>query len=205
MAFKHAHLPILLKQKHTYWLIPSDIVVTTTEQFHSYSIGIYIYTLSLKPLATVTSYYHLRPIMCPSACTMYPYFRWGFSITYSHQRKTLWIAQIVDKKLINLFGSWPEQREKIIATVKSQQSHAVILTETVVLLWFKMVHISSNGRHSGAIFFKPEKNLEFFRLKNCPRDDYPGKLEWLAVNNLVYFAQKRRLICDCDSFLGCWD
>ena len=36
---------------------------------------------------------------------------------------------------------------------------------------------SSNGRHSGAIFFKPEKNLEFFRLKNCPRDDYPGKLE----------------------------
>ena len=22
-------------------------------------------------------------------------------------------------------------------------------------------------------------------------------------NNLVYFAQKRRLICDCGSFLGC--
>ena len=37
--------------------------------------------------------------------------------------------------------------------------------------------ISSNGWHSGAIFFKPEKNLEFFRLKNCPRDAYPGKLE----------------------------
>ena len=27
--------------------------------------------------------------------------------------------------------------------------------------------ISSNGRHSGA-FFKPEKNLEFFKLKNAP-------------------------------------
>ena len=74
-------------------------------------------------------------------------------------------------------------------------------------------------------FFKPEKNLEFFRQKNWPIDAYPGKLEWLAVNNfrgilvgamivivfwtveinLVYFAQKRRLICDCDSFLGCWD
>ena len=26
-------------------------------------------------------------------------------------------------------------------------------------------------------FFKPEKNLEFFRLKRCPRDAYPGKLE----------------------------
>ena len=25
--------------------------------------------------------------------------------------------------------------------------------------------------------FKPEKNLEFFRLKNGPRDDHPGKLE----------------------------
>ena len=36
---------------------------------------------------------------------------------------------------------------------------------------------SSNGRHSGFIFFKPEKNLEFFRLKNEPIDDYPGKLE----------------------------
>ena len=48
---------------------------------------------------------------------------------------------------------------------------------------------SSNGCHYGA-FFKPEKNLEFFRLKNCPIDDYPGKLEWLAVNNLVYFWGK---------------
>ena len=26
-------------------------------------------------------------------------------------------------------------------------------------------------------FFKPEKNLEFFRLKICARDAYPGKLE----------------------------
>ena len=37
------------------------------------------------------------------------------------------------------------------------------------------------------IFFKPEKNLEFFRLKTCARDAYPGKLGRLAVNNLVYF------------------
>ena len=36
---------------------------------------------------------------------------------------------------------------------------------------------SSNGGHSGPIFFKPEKNLEFFRLKNWPRDDSPGRLE----------------------------
>ena len=25
---------------------------------------------------------------------------------------------------------------------------------------------------------------------------------WAIENNLVYFAQKRRLICDCDSFSG---
>ena len=25
---------------------------------------------------------------------------------------------------------------------------------------------------------------------------------WTVEINLVYFAQKRRLICDCDSFLG---
>ena len=38
-----------------------------------------------------------------------------------------------------------------------------------------------------------------------------GILTWSMVvivyrtveNNLVYFAQKCRLICDCDSFLGC--
>ena len=26
-------------------------------------------------------------------------------------------------------------------------------------------------------------------------------VSWAIENNLVYFAQKRRLICDCDSFL----
>ena len=26
---------------------------------------------------------------------------------------------------------------------------------------------------------------------------------WTVEINLVYFAQKRWLICDCDSFLGC--
>ena len=29
----------------------------------------------------------------------------------------------------------------------------------------------------GQFFFEPEKNLEFLRLKNCPIDAYPGKLE----------------------------
>ena len=29
----------------------------------------------------------------------------------------------------------------------------------------------------GSFFFKPEKNLEFFRLKNDPIDVYPGRLE----------------------------
>ena len=29
----------------------------------------------------------------------------------------------------------------------------------------------------GSFFFKPEKNLEFFRLKIDPIDAYPGKLE----------------------------
>ena len=37
---------------------------------------------------------------------------------------------------------------------------------------------SSNGRHSGLKIFKPEKNLEFFRLKNFEAiDAYPGRLE----------------------------
>ena len=37
---------------------------------------------------------------------------------------------------------------------------------------------SSNGCHSGLKIFKPEKNLEFFRLKNFEaRDDYPGRFE----------------------------
>ena len=42
---------------------------------------------------------------------------------------------------------------------------------------FIYVIVSSNGGHSGTKFFKPEKNLEFFRLKICARDDSPGKLE----------------------------
>ena len=29
----------------------------------------------------------------------------------------------------------------------------------------------------GSFFFKPEKNLEFFRLKTDPIDGSPGKLE----------------------------
>ena len=55
------------------------------------------------------------------------------------------------------------------------------------------------------IFFKPEKNLEFFRLKICARDVYPGKLEWLAVNNLVYFWDYSGWAYNCDSFLGYWE
>ena len=55
------------------------------------------------------------------------------------------------------------------------------------------------------IFLKPEKNLEFFRLKICARDDYPGKLEWLAVNKLVYFWDYSAWVYDYDSFLGYWE
>ena len=33
------------------------------------------------------------------------------------------------------------------------------------------------GDTMGSLFIKPEKNLEFFRLKNDPMDVYPGKLE----------------------------
>ena len=33
------------------------------------------------------------------------------------------------------------------------------------------------GATLAQIFFKPEKILEFFRLKICARDDHPGKLE----------------------------
>ena len=44
--------------------------------------------------------------------------------------------------------------------------------------WSENMHVSSNGRHSGLKIFKPEKNLEFFRLKNFEAiDAYPGKLE----------------------------
>ena len=53
-------------------------------------------------------------------------------------------------------------------------------------------------------FFKPEKNLEFFRLKNDPIDGSPGKLESLAVTNLVYFRGNSGWAYDCDSFLGYW-
>ena len=33
------------------------------------------------------------------------------------------------------------------------------------------------GTQAQFFFFKPEKNLEFFKLKICARDAYPGKLE----------------------------
>ena len=33
------------------------------------------------------------------------------------------------------------------------------------------------GATMAPFFFKPEKNLEFFRLKNGAIDGYPGKLE----------------------------
>ena len=42
---------------------------------------------------------------------------------------------------------------------------------------YLVAYVSSNGCHYGVIFFKPEKNLEFFRLKNDPIDGYPGRLE----------------------------
>ena len=67
--------------------------------------------------------------------------------------------------------------------MQSFHLHEDVLHEILIklapytLYYFDSVDGSSNGCHSGPIFFKPEKNLEFFRLKNWPRDDYPGKLE----------------------------
>ena len=39
----------------------------------------------------------------------------------------------------------------------------------------------------GQFFFKAWKELRIFQAKKLAQGDYPGKLEWLAVNNLVYF------------------
>ena len=65
--------------------------------------------------------------------------------------------------------------------------HVVIITLVKIFIWqshcitlpigFIYIVVSSNGCHYGPIFFKPEKNLEFFRLKNWPIDGYPGRLE----------------------------
>ena len=38
----------------------------------------------------------------------------------------------------------------------------------------------------------------------CAIDAYPGKLEWLDVNNLVYF-RFILMVYDNDSFLGYWE
>ena len=40
-----------------------------------------------------------------------------------------------------------------------------------------LVYVVVMGGTLAQIFFKPEKNLEFSRLKICARDAYPGKLE----------------------------
>ena len=50
-------------------------------------------------------------------------------------------------------------------------SFAIILTRKRELVAVVM------GSTLAQIFFKPEKNLEFFRLKICARDGYPGRLE----------------------------
>ena len=52
----------------------------------------------------------------------------------------------------------------------------VVFPDHTHLLFFNDLN-SSNGWHYGTIFFKPEKNLEFFRLKICAIDAYPGKLD----------------------------
>ena len=58
-----------------------------------------------------------------------------------------------------------------------------------MLVWFKKTRLETPFRGDNVkalvvmdgtmaqIFFKPEKNLEFFRLKICAIDAYPGKLE----------------------------
>ena len=94
-----------------------------------------------------------------------------------------------------LHGNVPAHASEIVTAFLKKEKVTVCLTS----------RISSNGCHSGPIFFKPEKNLEFFRLKNGARDDYPGKLEWLAVNNLVYFWWNSGWVYDCNSFLGYWE
>ena len=44
------------------------------------------------------------------------------------------------------------------------------------------------GANLAPAIFKPEKNLVLFQEKIAgARDGSPGKLEWLAMNNLVYF------------------
>ena len=43
--------------------------------------------------------------------------------------------------------------------------------------WRRYFTIVVMGGTMGHFFFKPEKNLEFFRLKKCPIDAVPGKLE----------------------------
>ena len=43
----------------------------------------------------------------------------------------------------------------------------VLIVNTLVVMGVTMAQI----------FFKPEKNLEFFRLKICAIDDSPGRLE----------------------------
>ena len=51
------------------------------------------------------------------------------------------------------------------------------------------------------VYWVVENNLVYFAQKRrliCDCDSF-----WAVKINLVYFAQKRRLICDCDSFLGC--
>ena len=58
-----------------------------------------------------------------------------------------------------------------------KQDLLLILYLTPVKTQLLQYNISSNGCHYGPIFFKPEKNLEFFRLKNWPIDGYPGRLE----------------------------
>ena len=74
---------------------------------------------------------------------------------------------------MNLFGSMEFSIK--IDTIKSGWS--IVYIERLQVIISKINTASSNGCHYGPIFFKPEKNLEFFRLKNWPIDGYPGKLE----------------------------
>ena len=85
-----------------------------------------------------------------------------------HLRATISIRKLLSKQI------WYKVQYFVIFNI-----HTCDINDNrgAALSTFEFHDISSNGGHYGPIFFKPEKNLEFFRLKNWPIDDSPGRLE----------------------------
>ena len=65
-----------------------------------------------------------------------------------------------------LFLAVPRGCLQFVIVVLSDHTHLLFLVILIVVMGGTM-----------AQFFKPEKNLEFFRLKICAIDAYPGNLE----------------------------